>query len=200
MKVLIASVDSDIGAAIQQQYAGQPGVEVDATSRNRKGIFNLELVHPLTWPNLPAQEYDIIYFTIGINDARASRMEVMQINAYLTCDFLGSKAANAVKPGGKIVVLSSEWSSIQLIRSAKAASYRMSKVAMNMGVAVLATRFPKTNWILMHPGFVDTKMTRSALPTDNISAAESAAGIIKSAEAYNKQFGFINYLGNEVPF
>lgn len=200
MKVLIASVDSDIGAAIQQYYANQPDVEVDATSRNGKGIFNLELVHPLTWPNLPAQEYDIIYFTIGINDARASRMEVMQINAFLTCDFLGSKAAAAVKPGGKIVILSSGWGSISQLRSAKAASYRMSKAAMNMGVAVLATRFQKVNWILMHPGFVDTKMTRAALPSENISATESAEGVIKAATAFDKHFGFIDYQGNEVPF
>jgi hypothetical protein len=200
-KILIASIDSDIGVAIHRYYAEhRPDVIVETTSRNGTGKYHLELAHPMTWPFFGEATYDKIYYTIGTGDVKPSRMEVMQVNAFLTCDFLTARASKAIKPGGKVIVMSSGWGSIGLLRSAKAPAYRMSKAALNMGVAIAANRFLTNQWILMHPGFVNTKMTRARLPADAITPEVSAAGVVTQAEAYMKQFGFIDYEGNEVPF
>lgn len=199
MKILIVSVDSDIGKGLFKVHT-ERGDTVETTSRNGNGTYNVELVHPLTWPNLPAKEYDMIYYTIGTNDARVSRMEVMQINAFLSVDFLGTKAVNAVKPGGKIVVLSSGWGSIGSVRSARAPSYRMSKAALNMGIAVLANRNPSIQWLLVHPGYVATKMTRGSTPPDAITIEESVKGIANVSMLAGEQFAFVDYTGATVPF
>jgi NAD(P)-dependent dehydrogenase (short-subunit alcohol dehydrogenase family) len=128
----------------------------------------------------------------------------MHINAFLTCDCL-FKMRESVKDGGKIVVLSSGWSSISQLRSSKALVYRMSKAALNMGVAGMANRDRTVNWILMNPGMVDTKMTENlmmsqTLASEFISTTESAEGVVKSADAVTKQFAFVDYQGQEVPF
>lgn len=203
MKIMVIGVDSDIGAAIAARHVAM-GDEVHTTSRRGKGTHKLELVHPLQWPKLEQKVYDRLYYCIGVGDGRISRAEVIHINAFLTCDCL-FKMRESVKDGGKIVVLSSGWSSISQLRSSKALVYRMSKAALNMGVAGMANRDRTVNWILMNPGMVDTKMTENlmmsqTLASEFISTAESAEGVVKSADAVTKQFAFVDYQGQEVPF
>jgi hypothetical protein len=74
-----------------------------------------------------------------------------------------------------------------------------------MGVAGMANRDRTVNWILMNPGMVDTKMTENlmmsqTLASEFISTTVSAEGVVKSADAVTKQFSFVDYQGQEVPF
>lgn len=201
MRILVVGIDSDIGAEIAKLHK-EDGDDIVTTSRNGKGTHTVELSHPFTWPKFKEKEFDKIYYTIGIGDQRSSRMEVMQVNAFITCDFLNAIAYSA-KDNCKIVVLSSEWGSIKRIKSMRAAAYRMSKAALNMGVAIAAQRHQRLNWILMHPGLVKTKMTewlsRNATETV-LSPTESASGIITASKNCADQFCFIDYNGEAVPF
>lgn len=201
MRVLVASVDSDIGAAIASKHR-ELGHEVSATSHNGKPqTINLELAHPFTWPKLVPGSVDRLYYTIGIGDGRATRNEVMQINAFLSCDFLNMAAA-AIVDDGQIVVLSSGWGSISSVASVRAPYYRMSKAALNMGVAIAAHRHTRIRWTLMHPGLVKTKMTRWMRTGEQaLTPEESAAGVIASATAHaHRPFCFVDYQGQTVPF
>ena len=203
MRVIVIGVGSGIGAAIAAHHK-QIGDSVDSTSRHGLGTHKLELVHPLMWPKLEDGVYDRMYYCIGVGDGRVSRAEVMQINAFLSCDCI-HKMRPAVKTGGQIVVLSSGWSSISQLRSSKATVYRMSKAALNMGIACMANRDKTVSWTLMNPGMVETKLTSNlmfsqTLASEFIKPEESAAGVVKAAGVVTKQFSFVDYLGQEVPF
>ena len=200
---LIASVDSDIGKALRTELQ-DANPDILCTSRRAGASVPLELAHPLTWPKFTADTIDEVWYTIGIGDSRSTRLEVMQVNAFLTCDFLGTLAARGLVAGAKIVVLSSEWGSVSRFADDPKArpvspAYRMSKAALNMGVALLAKRYQQFNWILMQPGMVDTKMTRN-LGGDALSPSQSASAMIAAVAAETRQFCFIDYLGKDVGF
>ena len=196
MRVLVVGVDSDLGLALALAHKGQ-GDSVVTTSRNGKGDFKFELNHPYSWPKF--EQFDRLYYTIGIGESRSSRMEVMQTNCFATLDFL-SYAVKSAKSDSKIVVLSSEWGSVSRCAAANAQWYRISKAALNMGVAIMSNRHPNIKWILMQPGFVHTKMTAEMkVRSDTITTAESAAGMVGVVNNIN-QFGFYDYLGQEIEF
>lgn len=204
MDILVVGVDSDIGAAIAARHRAL-GDRVETTSRNGRGTYHLELAHPRMWPALTTDAYDIMYYCIGIGDGRASRMEVVQINAFGAWDYVSNTAPRVVREGGSIVVLSSGWASITAIKSAKSPVYRMSKAALNMGIACLAQHFPTYNWLLVNPGMVNTKMTQNLRISatherDFIEADVSAAGVVEQSTKNKRQFAFVDYLGNTVPF
>jgi NAD(P)-dependent dehydrogenase (short-subunit alcohol dehydrogenase family) len=203
MKVLVVGVDSGIGAAIAQRHSALGDV-VETTSRNGKGTYALELAHPQMWPRLENNTYDMVYYCIGIGDGRSTRMEVMQVNAFSTWDYLNT-IVRTVKPGGKIVVLSSGWGSIGELRSAKSPMYRMSKAALNMGVACLAQRYLTHTWVLMNPGMVRTKLTTNLQTSathemDFIDPHTSAVGVVNAASKVTDHFSFVDYNGAVVPF
>jgi NAD(P)-dependent dehydrogenase (short-subunit alcohol dehydrogenase family) len=197
---LIASIDSDIGAALQRSFSNQA---LTCTSRRPGPNVPLELAHPLTWPKFEPQSIDETWYTIGIGDGRSTRNEVVQVNAFLSCDFLGQLASRGMRDGGKIVVLSSEWGSISRTSTSTGRlgniAYRMSKAALNMGVAFLARRHPQFNWIIMQPGWVSTKLNRMA-GADALTPESSANQMIGAVAKETRQFCFIDYLGNDVEF
>jgi NAD(P)-dependent dehydrogenase (short-subunit alcohol dehydrogenase family) len=199
MKVLIVSIDSDIGNQIMVKHL-QANDTVHGTSRHGRTRFNLHLFNTSQWPVF-TDKYDRIYYTIAIGDGRNSRAEVMNINAFLSTDFLNYIAPN-VAVGGQVVVLTSEMGSISRTRDLDSIPYRLSKAALNMGVACCAVRWPDIKWTLMQPGFVDTKMTRGVKnkPSKILTPAESAEGVINSSTNVTQQFCFIDYAGRPIPF
>ena len=203
MKVLIIGVDSDIGSAIAEEHRGRGDV-VETTSRNDRGTYDLELAHPLRWPSLTA-EYDAIYYCIGIDDLRTTRIEVMQINALMAIDCIGKYAKN-LRAGGTFVALTTSWGSAQRVaeltgeQANRSTWYKMSRAAFNMGVTVMSRRYQQKNWVLMHPGVVRTKGTeRYKFDEYKIDAATSASGIVTQTLANTKQLAYIDYQGNSIP-
>lgn len=201
-KVLIVGIDSDIAKGIKAKHDAA-GDRVVTTSRNGIGDYRLELVHPTTWPQFK-EEFDILYYCIGIGDSRYSRMEVMQVNAFMANDFLGS-VVKYVKPGGTIVGLTTLWGSVSEMATipiqfaTQNVAYKMSRAAFNMGFVILSRRFNAYNWVLMHPGTVRTKATKN-LQAQMIDIDTSASGIIKTVDANTKQFVFVDYSGRELKF
>lgn len=193
MKVAVVSVDSQIGEQIAQVHE-QRGDTVLTSSRNGNGTRHMELTQARTW-FLP-DEAQRIYYTLGVGGQRCSRSETMSINALLAVDYLAA-LAQRVKPGAKIVVFSSEYGSIGSVRTPKAMAYRMTKAALNMGVKCLSLQYPQHNWLLIHPGTVQTKIATTKF-LNPISERDSALGTIRTADNHEGPIRFLQYDGAEL--
>lgn len=194
MKTLIASIDSDIGAALHQQIP-----DADTTSRLGNGNYHLDVVknHRL----YSDQAYDRLFYTITA-DKTAAMGEIFDVNAIGTWNFLSFMADGYLKPGAQIIVLSSRIGSIAEVKDDRFPIYRMSKAALNMGVALLSKKFPAFNWSCHHPGLVVTKLSAENMNKFNglaITPEESARLLIEVA---NKRlpFGFYNIEGRVIPW
>lgn len=197
MRILVAGIDSDIGYEIAAVHR-ELGDEVVTTSRNGKGDHHMEISHPYGWPRFEANAFDKIYYTVGIHDGRSSRMEVMQVNAFATYDFLNS-VGSSLKQGGQCVVLSSGWGSIAGVQGQQNVWYRMSKAALNMGVAVLAQRYTHCRWTLMQPGWVLSKINRAGGP-QALTPRYSADTLVHAAKNVTEHFAFIDNTGKKMEF
>ena len=197
MHIMVCGIDSDIGLQIATQHRAL-GDTVVTTSRNGIGDYRVELNHPYAWPKFERDTFDLIYYTIGIAEGRTSRMEVMQVNCFATHDWL-NMMGGTVKPGGKLVVLTSGWGSIGSVDGHQSPWYRMSKAALNMAVAILAQRYKSQIWTLMQPGWVYSKMNRAGGPT-SITPTHSATCIIRESAKVTEHFSFIDYTGAKLEF
>lgn len=203
MDILVIGIDSDIGAAIAERHTAQGDV-VHTTSRNGKGTYDLELAHPRRWPKL-TQQYDRVYYTIGIDDRRSTRIEVMQVNALMALDCVQSYA-KAVRAGGVLSCLTTAWGSVSRVLELTAEEanrstwYKMSRAAFNMGIAIASRQRQDINWRLVHPGVVRTKGTEGSVFQEyKITPQQSAEGIVENV-AGAEQFAFIDYQGKAIAF
>lgn len=85
--------------------------------------------------------------------------------------------ADRLPRGGKVVIITSRMGSIADNTSGGMYGYRMSKAAVNMAGASLAHDLAgrEVNVLLLHPGYVRTRMTGN---NGNVEPEESAAGLI----------------------
>lgn len=152
MKTLIASVDSDIGKALYENIPNATG-----TSRRQEGFLYLDIDEG--FPQFDS--FDEVYYTIGVGGTKPIE-DMMRINATNSYAFL-DHIAKYVTSGGRINVLSSIAGSLQSnldINIGANVYYKMSKAALNMGVIQLSQKHRHLNWTIIHPGFVNTKMTQ----------------------------------------
>ena len=194
MKTLIASIDSDIGSAL---YKLLP--DADTTSRLGKGHYYLDVTQNC---HLALnQAYDRVYYTISA-DSTASVHEIFNTTVIGTWNFLSFIGNGWLKPGAQVIVLSSRIGSITEVCDDRFPIYRMSKAALNMGVALLSQKYPVASWVCQHPGLVFTKLSSQNVTQFNgliITPDESARMIIETA---NKRlpFGFYNIQGQVIPW
>lgn len=106
-----------------------------------------------------------------------------------------------LKDGAKVAIVTSRMGSITDNTSGGHYGYRMSKCALNMAGVSLARdlRDRDISVILLHPGFVDTDMTRH---TGNVAPADAAAGLLKRIKELNLQTSgsFRHANGEELPW
>ena len=204
MKVAIVTLDSDIGAAIALVHLAR-GDTVQGTSRKdeRLGpdIRFMELSDRSTWRRLD-QDVDRVYFTIALTDNKGVPMkEVMNINSVLPVKWL-EYCLLPLRPGAKVVVLSSAFGSIELTASDRARVYRMSKAALNIGVKCLSFARPDLHWCVMHPGLVQTKMISTAPPfgTKPITPASAGHSCVDVIDKWTGKFEFLSYDGSILPW
>lgn len=189
MKIGIVGIDSDIGLQVARLHR-ERGDVVIATSRN--GLPDtrpMELVNPGSWW-IPDHTVQRLYYNIAVGDGKLSRAEVMHVNAFLASDYLNAVARAAI-PGMQIVVYTSEWGSISSVRNARALHYRMSKAALNMGVAALQHRHPHVRFLLLHPGLVRTKMLKGNFDVPVLTPVESAAQTLALLDGWDGSFAFL---------
>lgn len=105
-----------------------------------------------------------------------------------------------MKPGSKIVMVSSQSASIGNARLDDNISYRMSKVALNMAGRVLANALRERDipLVMIHPGSVVTRMN----PEGDISASVSAQKMLATIGRIDMLMSgsFINADGDRLPW
>lgn len=199
-KALLVSIDSDLGKAM---YPELRDYEVVTTSRH--GVENsipLELGKPID-SRLTSQTFDLLIYNLGVSEvSKLNRVDIFWVNAIATYDVL-KVLAKSIKDGGHIIVFTSGWGSIgYTIQTGGTGShaYRMSKAALNMGVAMLSNEYPNLKWVLMGPGFVKTKMNTNPnnLPAENATVAMK--GVLKVGLASTEKLCFKNYKNELMPF
>lgn len=195
---LVASIDSEIGKALKD-YLLERSETVHGTSRLGVGDFHLELTEPFQLKS--NIQYDRLFFTISA-EAPKTAAAVFQVNCIRTYEFLNyAVVSGLLKPGAQIVVLTSQHGSITEVNSDQSPWYRMSKAALNMGVKLLSKKHPGFQWICLHPGLVDTRMTKTLKYThEKLSPRESASSIIKFVNTL-PTFGFYDAItGRRIPW
>jgi NAD(P)-dependent dehydrogenase (short-subunit alcohol dehydrogenase family) len=78
-------------------------------------------------------------------------------------------------------------------------SYRISKAALNMFNKSFSLDFPQTISVVLHPGWVQTRMGGTQAP---VSAVESASGLLKVIAGLSKKDSgrFFDFKGQEIPW
>ncbi|HPV62591.1 MAG TPA: SDR family oxidoreductase [Fervidobacterium sp.] len=100
-----------------------------------------------------------------------------------------------IRPGSKIINISSNLGSIASTTSTSSVPYSVSKAALNMVTNLLAHKLRDMYVISVHPGWVKTDMGgRNA----TISPEESAKGIINIAKNLKVTGVFVDYKGNKL--
>ena len=151
-KTLIVGADSGIGSAI---YKLLPNSVCTSRKEDSKFVYlDLEKDFPTF-----ETTFDEVYYCLAIND---NDLQTINVNAVLSFQCL-DHLAKFVNDGGTVRVLTSIVGSFTKGSTMPANQaniyYRMSKAALNIGVAELSKIHSKVNWQLVHPGFVKTKLT-----------------------------------------
>lgn len=201
-RVLIVGADSGIGEALLNRIEGSVGTSRRVGSKH----ILLDVLSPATYPTFD-EKFDEIYFCTGLGGKMGTPEQVVEVNAIKAIECLQHLALYVVE-GGSIRIMSSITASLSFTVHTPMplipTSYRISKVALNMGVVKLHHDFPNINWQLVHPGFVRTKMTEDISVTDSskykmISPEESAQKILDTP--VDKRLSFINVIsGHDIPW
>ncbi len=183
MTNLIVGVDSGIGSAI---YARLPN-SIGTSRRSGRNHVYLDILKTDEWPVFD-QKFEHVYYCIAVDGLDGTPENTMHINAICSVMCL-EHLVQFVQDGGTIHVLTSIMGSLTkgFMMPATDANmyYRMSKAALNMGVMDLSKKHTRVDWQLIHPGFVNTKLTRNLSYIDQAVEPDYAAEKIIAAPKIN---------------
>ena len=200
--VVVTGANRGIGLELCKQFLAK-GNRVFATYRSNKGelktIENTNLsTFKLDVRNADELEsfvssiegsVDILINNAGIADGRwqsiseidmRHAIEVIEVNSIAPV-LVTQKFENKLKPGSKIVMMSSLMGSISDCMSGRSYAYRASKTALNMFSIAMKNELESkgVSILIMHPGWVETDMGGPNAP---LSVVESVTGIIDRIE------------------
>jgi NAD(P)-dependent dehydrogenase (short-subunit alcohol dehydrogenase family) len=188
MRILIASGDSVIGSALAHHYQ-QAGYTVVCTTRKcDPQEANYLDVRERRWQHT-GPKFDRVVYTIA-HDAPTGPLDVFSVNTVGAYNWLGLVAATACAPGAQVAVLTSQFGSIEEVSNTQVPWYRMSKAALNMGVKLLAHKHTDLRWLCVHPGLVDTPMTKGLSYTHEKLHPQDSARMIADLLDRPLPFGF----------
>jgi NAD(P)-dependent dehydrogenase (short-subunit alcohol dehydrogenase family) len=187
-RVLIVGAGRGIGLELAEQYAAA-GWEVHATTRTPEqpgplgeasGAVHLHLLDVRDRGQISTvadavSDLDVFIHNAGVGRG-TPRAEMMAVNAeapiHMTEDLL---TARAIKPGGKVVLVTSQLGS-RRGRRGKLGDYGDSKAALNDEFRRRAPEWAghRVVAIVLHPGWVRTDMGG---PSATLSVQESVTGI-----------------------
>lgn len=188
MRILIASGDSVIGSALAEFWRSK-GHDVVCTTRygDKSSPYYLD-VRERTWQH-QGPKFDRIVYTIA-HDAPQSVIDVFEVNTIGAFEWLSLAASTAATDTAQIAVMTSQFGSIGELSNTQAMWYRMSKAALNMGVSLLQKQNPSQQWMCLHPGLVDTPMSKGYTYTHGKISPETSAKHIDDLLSRNLPFGF----------
>lgn len=197
--------DCKVLAIVRTLKNAQEILEMEKKSKNLD-ILEVDLTFPEagkkisekvnSWPKV-----DVVINNAGILREADSRKDFEQsflINSIAPFEIVESLLHHLQKsPQPKTIQITSQMGSISDNTSGGYYSYRASKAALNMIVKSLSVDHPWLTSIVIHPGWVKTKMGGEQAPT---TSEDSASGIWKVIESLkSKDSGtFLNYQGNSL--
>ena len=216
MNVLIIGASRGIGFELARQYL-DAGDTVIATARNEAGLarlhglgakpLKLDVANPasvsgLSW-QLDGEKLDLAVYVAGVfSDPGAASPPTQQaFDALMHSNVLGAmQALPQVAPwveeaNGQFAFLSSDMGHIGSTSASRGWLYRTSKAALNMAVVAAQPDYPRAQFVLLHPGWVQTDMGTAAAP---LSVQTSVQGIRQTlANCKNRKD---NHGCKDVPF
>ena len=200
--VVVTGANRGIGLELCKQFLAK-GNRVFATYRSNKGelktientnlsTFKLDVRDADELESFASSiegSVDILINNAGIADGRwqsiseinmQQAIEVIEVNSIAPV-LVTQKFENKLKPGSKIVMMSSLMGSISDCMSGRSYAYRASKTALNMFSIAMKNELESkgVSILIMHPGWVETDMGGPNAP---LSVVESVTGIIDRIE------------------
>ena len=183
MNVLVMGASRGIGLELVHQYL-DAGHRVIATARDEAGLarlkdmgaqaIKLDVADPasisgLSWL-LDGEKLDLALYVAGVftTENATSPPTQQAFDAVMHTNLLGvMQALPQVAPwveeaGGQFAFLSSDMGHISSTRSSRGWLYKVSKAALNMAVVAAQPDYPRAQFLLLHPGWVQTDMGTSA--------------------------------------
>ena len=185
MNVFVIGASRGIGLELVRQYL-EAGDRVIATARDDAGLarlrelgaeaIKLDVTNPasvsgLSWM-LDGEKLDMAFYVAGVFSAEDAHSPPTQqaFDAMLHTNVLGAmQALPQVAPwveeaNGQFIFLSSDMGQISGTRSSRGWLYHVSKAALNMAVVAAQPDYPRAQFVLMHPGWVQTDMGKPSAP------------------------------------
>ena len=183
MNVFVIGASRGIGLELARQYL-DAGHRVIATARDEAGLarlkdmgaqaIKLDVADPasisgLSWL-LDGEKLDLALYVAGVftTENATSPPTQQAFDAVMHTNLLGvMQALPQVAPwveeaGGQFAFLSSDMGHISSTRSSRGWLYKVSKAALNMAVVAAQPDYPRAQFLLLHPGWVQTDMGTSA--------------------------------------
>lgn len=102
---------------------------------------------------------------------------------------------------GSVLVISSKMGSIKQCTAFDSVGYRVSKSALNMYTKILANRLPSIKIAAVHPGYVKTEISETALLHGRLTPEQSAENILNFMESdFKSGIFWDSEIGSELPW
>ena len=215
MNILVLGASRGIGLEFVRQYRAA-GQGVIATARDDEGLAQLQAlgarplkldvtdpasISGLGW-QLDGEKIDLALYVAGVMSrggatappARDDFDHVMRTNVWGAMQAIPQVAPMVEAAGGKFAFISSQMGHISGVDSSYSWVYRASKSALNMTVAAAQPDYPKANFLVLSPGWVQTDMGGESAPLAVDASVEWMRRTIERADRH-RHVSFLDYDG-----
>lgn len=207
MNVFVIGASRGIGLELVRQYL-EAGERVIATARDDSGLarlhdlgaqaIKLDVADPLSVSGLSwvldGEKLDLALYVAGVFTAEDAKSPPTQqaFDAMMHTNLLGAmQALPQVAPwveeaDGQFAFLSSDMGHIGDTRDSRAWLYKVSKAALNMAVVAAQPDYPRAQFLMLHPGWVQTDMGTPHAPLtvpESVRVMRQTLAAHKSAKA-----------------
>lgn len=207
MNVFVIGASRGIGLELVRQYL-EAGDRVIATARDDAGLarlhdmgaqaIKLDVADPLSVSGLSwvldGEKLDLALYVAAVFSAEDAKSPPTQqaFDAMMHANLLGAmQALPQVAPwveeaNGQFVFLSSDMGHIGDTRNSRGWLYKVSKAALDMAVVAAQPDYPRAQFLLLHPGWVQTDMGGAHAPLtvpESVLAMRQTLAAHKSTKA-----------------